>query len=137
MPYQNYDPSKLSVVFGGLPIRGFANDTLFEIELEESRYNEMSDIYGSISRSKINNNTATITLHLLQNSPANQTLSSFLEMDRMNDSGAFPVIIKNDKGDTIFACAMAYIKGVPKVSFGSEVGTREWIIRAADVSVFT
>jgi len=136
MPYQNYDPSKLSVVFGGIPIRGFAEGTMFEIELEESRYSEMSDVHGSISRSKINKNTASITLHLLQNSPSNQTLASFLEADRINDNGVFPVIIKDDKGNTIFACAAAYIKGVPKVSYGSEVGAREWVIRASNVSVF-
>lgn len=137
MPYQNYDPSKLSVVFGAIPIHGFADDTLFEIESEESRYNESSDVRGNdITRSKINKNTATITLYLLQNSPSNKVLNSFLEADWINDSGAFPIIIKDDQGNTIFACAMAYIKGMPKISYGSDLGTREWVIRAANVSLF-
>ncbi|MGI4775346.1 MAG: phage structural protein [Janthinobacterium lividum] len=136
MTYRNYNAAKLSAVFGGIPIHGFAEDTLFEIEFEDAQYNESSDIHGNITRARLNKNLATITLYLLQNSPSNNTLSSFVEADRFNDNGVFPITIKDANSDTLFVCSAAYVKQIPKISYGSENGNREWVIRATNISKF-
>lgn len=136
MTHRNYDPAKLSVVCGGIPIHGFAEDTMFDIEFEDDQYNESSDIRGNITRVKVNKNSATLTLHILQNSSSNDVFNSFIEADRLSNSGVFPVIIKDEEGNTIFACSAAYVKGISKASYGSENNTREWIIRATGITKF-
>ena len=136
MTTKAYDAAKLSVVLGSIPIHGFAEDRMFEIDFEDDLYKETFDNRGEVYLSKISRNTATLTLCLLQSSPSNNVLSSFVEANRVNDSGMCPIIIKDNNSTTIFACATAYVKQVPKVSYSSDKGVREWVIRATNVSKF-
>lgn len=131
-----YDPAKISVVLGSIPVHGFAEDKMLDINFEEPQYKESFDNRGEITRIKVNKNVATLTLHLLQNSPSNSVLSSFVEADKINGSGSFPVIVKDSSSNTIFACASAYVQNVPTITFGSENATREWVIRASSISKF-
>lgn len=136
MSIKTFDPSQLSVVFGVTPINGFEENTAISIDMEEPEYNENKDIHGNVTRFKVNNSSATITVNLTQNSLSNDVLSSYAEADRTSNSGSFPIMIKDPNGTTLFSSAAAYIKQIPKVEFGNENKTREWVIRATNVSKF-
>lgn len=122
-----YNPEKLSVVCGGIPIRGFDKDSVINIEFDHPQYRKNIDTQDIVS-------SATIIIHLLQSSSSNDVFNSFVEADRLNDSGIFPIIIKDQNGNTIFACSAAYVKEISKISYGSENNTREWVIRVTGVT---
>jgi hypothetical protein len=131
-----YDPQQLSVVFGVTPINGFAEDTMINIDAEDPKYNATTDIHGNVTRFKVNKNMAKITITLTQSSPSNDVLSSYVEADRANNSGIFPVMIKDNNGTTLFSSTSSYVESVPAVEFGNDNKNREWIIRATSVSNF-
>jgi hypothetical protein len=131
-----YDPNQLSVIFGVTPINGFAEDTMLSIDVEDPQYNVSTDIHGSATRFKVNKNLAKITITLTQSSPSNDVLSSYVEADRINNSGVFPIMIKDTNGTSLFSSTSAYIEQVPSVEFGNESKTREWVIRATNIVKF-
>lgn len=131
-----YDPHQLSVVFGVTPINGFAEDTMISIDVEEPQYNATTDIHGNVTRFRVNRNMAKITITLTQSSPSNDVLSSYVEADRINNSGIFAVMIKDPNGTTLFSSTDAYVEQVPSTSFGNDNKDREWIIRATSINNF-
>lgn len=131
-----YDPHQLSVVFGVTPINGFAEDTMISIDIEEPQYNATTDIHGNVTRFRVNKNMAKITITLTQSSPSNDVLSSFVEADRINNSGTFPVMIKDPNGTTLFSSTSSYVEQVPSIEFGNDNKNREWLIRATSINNF-
>jgi hypothetical protein len=131
-----YDPHQLSVVFGVTPINGFAEDTMISIDVEEPQYNATTDVHGNVTRFRVNKNMAKITITLTQSSPSNDVLSSFVEADRINNSGTFPVMIKDPNGTTLFSSTSSYVEQVPSVEFGNDNKNREWLIRATSINNF-
>ena len=129
-----YDPNQLSVVFGGSPISGFAEDTMLEIEHEDQLFKFKSDVHGNVSRTKINKDLTKITLTLTRDSYSNNTLNSFVEMDRLTNGGVFPIIIKDPNGVTMFACTHACVSSRPKISYGGDEKNREWTIQASGIT---
>ena len=136
MAHKTFDPSQLSVVFGTTAIDGWAEDTMINIETEDQQYNDSTDIHGNVTRYKVNRNTALITLTLTEASPSNDVLSSYAELDKVSDAGSFPIMIKDPNGTTLFSSTSGYIIQKPAVEFGMEAKTREWQIKATNVSNF-
>jgi len=136
MTYKHFDPNQLSVVLGLSPISGFAEDTMITIEYEDAPYKLSHDIHGNPIRSRVNKNTAKITIILTQNSKSNDVLSNYVELDRVNDAGIFPVIIKDPSGTSLFSCEHAFVLETPKVEYGQEAKNREWVISASNMSQY-
>ena len=129
-----WDANQLSVVFGGFPISGFAEDTGLEIERENPQYTTKTDIHGNVSRSRVNKDMTKITVTLMRGSYSNNILSNFVEMDRLKNSGVFPILITESNGTTLFACTNAFILHSPKTGYGTEEKNVEWIIQASGVT---
>lgn len=136
MPLKTFDPNQLSVVVGTAPILGFAEDTMISIETEDPQYNDNTDIHGNVTRYKVNRNTAKVTITLTESSTSNDLLSNFAEADRISDAGVFPIMIKDPNGTSLFSSTAAYIDQIPNVEFGAEAKTREWSIKATNISNF-
>ena len=137
MSYYNFDAKEVSVVINGMfPIHGFADGTFIEVSFENSLFNTSSDIHGNITRVRVNKDEATITLNLSQVSSSNDTLSAFYEADRLNGSGVFSIVIKDNNSNTLFTSLAAYIHQTPKISFSNDTQVREWTIKATKTSRF-
>lgn len=133
---KTYDPNNLSVVFGGVPISGFAVDEGLSIERENPLYKSTVDLHGNPTRTKINNDSTKITLTLTHKAYSNNILSNFIEMDRLNNSGVFPVSIKEPGGSTLFACTHAYVLEAPKLGYGADEKNKTWTIQAHGVTQY-
>jgi hypothetical protein len=118
MAIKTYDPNELSIVIGNKAINGFAEDSSITIE------------FGTPTRFKLNKNVAKITLNLTQSSSSNDVLSSFVELDRVNNAGVFTIMIKDNSGTTLFASPECYIDQIPSVEFGNDNKDRSWTIIA-------
>jgi hypothetical protein len=134
MAQKNYDANQLSVVFGASPIVGFATDRALSIETEDAQYKNTRDLHGNVTRYRINNNSAKITLVLTQLSSSNALLSNYVELDNQSDSGTFPIYIKDSNSTTLFRSDSAYIMQVPSNEYGEEEKNREWVIMATNTT---
>lgn len=132
MAQKNFDANQLSVVFGVSPIVGFATDTALIIETEDTQYKYNRDLHGNVTRYRINNNSAKITLTLTQSSDSNALLSNYVELDNQSDTGVFPIYIKDANSTTIFRSDCASVMQVPSNEYGEEEKNREWVIMATN-----
>lgn len=131
MKQKSFDANQLSVVFGVTPITGFAKDTSLTIETENAQYNYNTDLHGNVTRYRINDNSAKITLTLTQSSSSNDLLSNYVELDNQSDSGVFPIFIKDANSTTLFTSTSASIMQVPSNEYGEDEKNREWVIMAS------
>jgi hypothetical protein len=132
MAQKNFDANQLSVVFGVSPIVGFATDTALTIETEDAQYKYSRDLHGNVTRYKINNNSAKLTLTLTQSSRSNALLSNYVELDNQSNAGVFPIYIKDSNSTTLFRSDSASVMQVPTNEFGEEEKNREWVIMATN-----
>jgi hypothetical protein len=132
MAQKSYDANQLSVVFGVSPIVGFATDTALTIETEDAQYKYSRDLHGNVTRYRVNNHSAKITLTLTQSSRSNALLSNYVELDNQSNAGVFPIYIKDSNSTTLFSSDSASVIQVPTNEYGEEEKNREWLIMATN-----
>jgi hypothetical protein len=134
MSYREYDPTQLSIVLGGFPINGFAQGSMLSIEREHPFYKISHDAYGNLVRSKVNKDTTKIIVTLTNGSYGNNIVTKFFEMDRLNNNGIFPVMIKEPKGTMLFAREYAFVLDSPKIEYAAETQSAEWTLYCSQVT---
>jgi hypothetical protein len=88
---------------------------------------------GEATRSKSNNNAATVTLRLMQTSDMNDILTSYYQADKLANNGKFPLMIKDNSGRSLHVAEQAWVQKLPAVNYGAEAGPREWVIRTGEL----
>jgi len=136
MALKVYDPTQVGIIVGVSPMNGFAEDSMITIEMEDPQYVLATDISGSPTRFKTNKAIAKITMRFTQSSPSNDILSAYVEADRVNNAGVFPLMIKDNNGTSLFTSTAAFIEQVPSVEFANENKNREWVVKATNVTKF-
>jgi hypothetical protein len=69
-------------------------------------------------------------------SASNDTLSAQHALDEASGNGAVPLLIKDLSGRTVAEAPNAWIRKLPMVEFGREVGTREWVLDCDELIMF-
>lgn len=128
---RTYDPTEVQINLGPLTISGFADGSFIKItRSKQDRYSVKVGTKGEVSRSKVTDNSGTITISLKHTSPCNAKLY-LLE----KSPATFPVtVIEN--GDTKFVATVteAWIAKTPEPDFGAEDGKSDWTIGCADLT---
>lgn len=137
MTVATYDAKAVQVVFGGFTMSGFAKDSKVDIEFDENAWTKQIGVDGEGTRSKTNNQGAKITVKLMQSSKSNDILSGIEKLDRMTNSGALPLMIKDSSGNSLYLCESAWIAKHPKVEFSVDAGPREWLFETDMLVAFT
>lgn len=124
-----YDPKAVTVVVGGIPLSGFADDTFVEIEALADDVTSKSGADGEVGRALNSDSRHSVTITLMQTSKGNLTLTTLRALDRGTSGGAvFPVQVTDLSGLSLFMAAEAWIAKAPTQTYGIEVGDREWTI---------
>ena len=125
----NYDPKRVIVTLGAVIASGFADGTFVTITADEDNFSTYKGADGTVSRSNLNNTTATLKLELAQTSPTNSFLNKMMHLDKTTSAGSFPVKIKDLSGMSDHTGASCWIKKQPEQKFGKEVDTIAWEIQ--------
>lgn len=136
MPLFTYDPKNVSVIVGGSIMTGFADGTFVEVERNENAFNLKIGVDGEGTRAKSNNKSGKVTITLMQSSPSNDTLSGFTAADELSNTGAVPVLVKDNSGRTICTALTAWVQKYANASFAKEVTTRKWVLETDDIEMF-
>lgn len=124
---QTYDANRVHVLVGGLEISGFADGESITIEPASALYKKTVGLNGNVSRSRLNDSTAKVTLKLKQTASDNAKLLAFQVADAAGNSGIVPLVITDLSGAEIFMTAHAWVETPPKQSFAREEGSRDWV----------
>lgn len=129
MAVKTYNPKKVAVIVGGAIMSGFADGEFVTISMDEDQWELKVGTDGEGTRSKQNNNSATVKIMLMQSSDSNVVLQGFWNSDKLSDAGVFPLLIKDNSGKSLYMAEQAWIQKQPEAKFGKAAETREWTIR--------
>lgn len=131
-----FDIRKLSLTIGTHIVSDFAAGSTVEVTADDDAYTTTPDANSNSNRYSKNNNNYTMTLPLDQASPSNDVLSGFFALDKLNNSGSFPLVMKDDNGTTLVSCLTAYIERPADASFGLEAVDKVWTIKLTEANYF-
>jgi len=129
-----YDPKRVIITFGGIPISGFASGTFINATPSSDRFSKVVGADGEVSRSKSADETSEVTITLLQSSLSNQYLSGVESLDRLTDKGILPLTITDLNGGTLKFWPQAWITKAPDLGFAAEHTDREWTFNTGNVA---
>lgn len=132
---KTYDPKSIIVIYGGVPIAGFADGTFVSVSPAGDRFGKGVGADGEVSRNKSNDNTSEVTLTLMQTSISNDYLSGVLNLDKLSNAGKLPLMIKDMLGTTLLAWSEAWIKTPPTVDMSKETGERAWVLDTGQIDI--
>jgi hypothetical protein len=133
---RTYDPNKVYVFAGPIPIGGFADGSSVKVIRSNDTFEKIEGIGGIISRSKTFNKSGEISFTLAQTSMSNDILSGLMLTDELSNSAIIPVTIYETGSKSLFVSAFAWIRRPTEVSFGKTLTDREWVFDAADIDIF-
>lgn len=128
-----YDPSSVVASFAGVPLGGFADGTFIGVERNNDSFTLMVGAGGEAARARSRNSSGKVTFTLMATSVVNDLLSAVWRADELFGTGVGVVIVKDLNGTTLCIANNAWIMKPPKVEFGKEIGTREWVIECESV----
>lgn len=130
-----YDPKQVKIVVGAHTITGVADGTFITIEPTGDGVTSTSGAYGDVARSLNHDPRHTIAITLQQTSRSNAVLSSLRDADHLSGgNGAFPILVTDLRGGTLFAGTAWVVKKAP-ATFASAAENKEWPLEA--VGAFT
>jgi hypothetical protein len=126
-----YDPENVDVIYAGVPLSGFAEDTFVTIEAEGDDWLEVDGVDGDLTRSKNSAQKFKVTFHLMSSSKSNAHLSALRQLDVSETGGAgvSPIMIRDRNGVSLFVADKSWIMKPPTATYGKQATVREWTVR--------
>lgn len=131
-----YDPKQVAMIVGGNIMDGFADGTFIVAERNEQAFNLKVGVDGEGTRAKSNNKSGKVTITLMQSSASNDKLSALAASDELSNTGAVPVMLKDNSGRTLITALTAWVQKYPNSEFGKEVTTRAWVFETDELDIF-
>lgn len=133
---RTYAPDFVLVIVGGIPLSGFAEDSMLTLAPMADLVTSSSGADGEVARSLNTDRRFTLTLTLQQTSPSNDVLSGIAAADRLSGGRMVPVMVQDLRGRTMFMAEQGWVSRLPDIGFGREAGDREWQITTGPPSVW-
>lgn len=130
-----YDAKQVKVLFGGIPLGGYAAGTFVTIERVSDAWEDESGADGETVRIKSNDKRATMTLTLLQTSDSNDVLSASANLDELSNGGVVPVAVSEINSTTTVFSGKAWVKKQANIEYGKEISNREWVISMVESKI--
>ena len=123
-----YDPKKVILTLGGVPIGGYTDGTFVNVEGDADTWTRKVGADGEVNRALSNNHTHTITITLLQTSLTNKYMKTVYNADRKTGLGMLPFTFTDlNDGETKF-WPQAWVSKEPAKGRAKETTDTEWVI---------
>jgi len=133
-----YDPTKLTVIVGGVIVSGFIDGDFITAKRDEDLYMKRVGADGHVARARNGNKSGSIEIKLLQSSPAVNELSALVALDNFLFDGdiLIPIqIVSPGDGAELVVSTQSWLKTPPEIVFGKEVGERSFLFDCADLKL--
>jgi len=125
MDIKTYSSKQVLISLGSHSVEGPADGDFLSIEPNSEGFTRVVGAYGEVVRSVSPDETYTLALTLLMQSPTVAWCQNQFDRDRATGDGMFPILVKDMKGGIIFSAEQAWIVNSPAVTYGIEASTRE------------
>src|SRR3990167_825532 len=133
---KNYDPSRVSVSWGGINITGFAEGTFIEAERDEDAFTKYVGSQGEVCRTRNLNRSGKVTITLMATSPINDLIDMYATTDDLVGlGGVWPLSINDFYGLLRVFATEAWVMKKPKVERAKEAGTVVWVFDCATIAI--
>ncbi len=139
MTVKIYDSNQVSIMFAGRPISGgYADGEFVRVEFSNDGFTKVIGTDGEVTRSKSNDQSARVTISLMQSADANNILSALFNLDVLtpNGAGVAPIYIRDRSGLSLYEGESAWIVKMPDSSFDKGPTARQWLIDVANLKAF-
>jgi hypothetical protein len=133
-----YDPTKLTVIVGGVIVSGFIDGDFITAKRDEDLYMKRVGADGHVARSRNANKSGTIEITLLQSSPAVNEIAALVALDNFLFDGdiLIPIsVLSPGTNAELVASTQSWLKTPPEMVFSKEVGDRKFIFDCADLKM--
>lgn len=135
-PAANYLTDQVVVIWNGILINGYANDTFVEIERDEDGWTTYVGALGDVCRTRNLNRMGKVTVTLMATAAVNDLLAAQAELDEQFGTAYGPIQIKDLNGTMICSGAEAWVMKRPKIERAKESGTVQWVFAVAELKMF-
>ena len=133
-----YDPTKLTVIVGGVIVSGFIDGDFISAKRDEDLYNKRVGADGHVARARNANKSGTIEITLLQSSPAVNEIAALVALDNFFFDGdiLIPIsILSPGTNAELVVSTQSWLKTPPEMVFAKEVSDRKFIFDCADLKL--
>ena len=128
-----YDPSQITLSFGGWEPYGFATGTKIVIAKTSDIITPYSGTDGDVSLALMRNKLGTLTLSLQRTSDANAFLTAYAQQMYSTREVAFPVYLKDPRGFEIIT--VGWIQSQPQDTMADTIQQVDWVIGLKDATL--
>lgn len=132
----NYHTDQVVLVWDGINITGYANDTFVEVERNEDSFTTYVGSLGDVCRTKNLNRTGKVTVTLMASAPVNDLLAARAQRDEDTGLDYGPIQLKDLNANMRADGAESWISKRPKVERAKESGTIQWVFEVAYLNLF-
>lgn len=137
MALYTYDPNDVVMTFGDHQIQGGDDGEFVTVEFNDDKFTIEKDANGNVTRIFNPGNDGRITITLKSSSPSNDQLSAMYIADQASKMGVLPFSLIDVNGRDKVIAPQAWITKMPSVNKAKgSVGTRVWVLEAAEMVVF-
>lgn len=133
-----YDPTKLTVIVGGVIVTGFIDGDYVTAKRDEDLYTKRVGADGHVARVRNGNKSGTIEIKLLQGSPAVAEIAALVALDNFLYDGdvLIPIaIVSPGSSQELVTSTQSWLKSAPEMTFGKDVGDRTFVFDCADLKL--
>lgn len=129
MAHKTYSPKDVVVVWNGIPLTGFAEDSFLRLEWSEDVFTKHVSANGKLALTKSADETGTVEIELMATAPDNFYLGAIEKAQRLApESVAFSNFVINDpSGNSLAVAINAFIMTRPSVDLGKDQNSKTWV----------
>ena len=130
MAMQTYSAKKVLVLVNGIPVGGFKDKDMIEIDENSDGSELVKGPKGESSRYMINDDSGKIKVMLQQDSPANKLFQAFYKADKLSNGllGSFSIMITDLNSASFYTGTDAFVKKHAPIKLGQGLNGMEWTI---------
>lgn len=127
MGTKTYDPGDVLVVFGAIPISGFADGEMVKVTHQGDGVKVAVGSAGEVAFIESHQKAAEVTIRLMSTAFINSLLTAHYQAGNL----AVPLVITDASTGSTHVSGAAKIKRMPDAAYGSEIPVREWAFMVA------
>jgi hypothetical protein len=132
-----YDPKKVIITIGGVPIGGYADGTFIQIDPNGDTWTKKVGADGEVARALSNDNTHTIQITLMQTSLSNAYLRTIMNADKLTGLGMLPLSFTDLNTMEVHFWPQAWVSTTPSIGRAKETTDMQWTIHTGQEAAAT
>ncbi len=130
-----YDPKKVVLLLGGVPINGYADGTFVQIDPSGDTWTKKVGADGEVARAMTNDNTHTVQITLMQTSLSNAYLKSVMNADKLTGLGMLPLSFTDLNTMEEKFWPQAWVSVEPSTGRAKETTDVQWTLHTGQIAV--